>query len=95
MPYKQTGGGLIDQINKLTQRSMPPTSRIVRNLAEEVKATKSGRIGRPTSLKGRKTGFKLTKVTTKYGILVREHIQLERERVYDWNGENYEKDYDV
>ena len=27
---------LIDQINKLTQRSMPPTSRIVRNLAEEI-----------------------------------------------------------
>ncbi|RAL65988.1 hypothetical protein DID88_005649 [Monilinia fructigena] len=27
---------LIDQINKLTQRSMPPTSGIVRNLAEEI-----------------------------------------------------------
>src|SRR2546423_12509649 len=34
---------LIDQINKLTLRGMPPTSRIVRNFAEEIAGSKLGK----------------------------------------------------
>ena len=43
MPYQRTRRGLIGHINKLTDRGIPPTSQIVKNLAEEIRGKEVGK----------------------------------------------------